>query len=156
MQDWFDKYGESHQNPVNKAVHWICVPIIFVSIIGILSGLHVPTGFLKNSAIEPFLHGGSLLVVFGLVFYLRISLPMAVGMFLVSVLSLLIVGWVNVNLPNNAAWVYYIAFFLAWVGQFVGHKVEGAKPSFLDDLKFLMIGPAWLMGFIYRKLGIRY
>lgn len=156
MQDWFDKYGESHQNPVNKAVHWICVPIIFISIIGILSGLRIPIGFLEHSAIEPYLHGGTVLVLFGLVFYMRISLPMAFGMLLVSIVSLYFVALVNVNTPNQGAWVYYIAFVLAWVGQFVGHKVEGAKPSFLDDLKFLMIGPAWLMGFIYRKLGIRY
>jgi uncharacterized membrane protein YGL010W len=49
-----------------------------------------------------------------------------------------------------------IAFVAAWVGQFYGHKIEGAKPSFLDDIKFLMIGPAWLMSFIYQKLGIKY
>ena len=49
-----------------------------------------------------------------------------------------------------------ILFCAAWVGQFIGHKIEGKKPSFLHDVVFLLIGPAWLMHFVYRKLGIRY
>jgi len=54
-------------------------------------------------------------------------------------------------------WVVCIAVFvLAWIGQFYGHKVEGKKPSFLKDIQFLLIGPAWLMHFIYKRLGIPY
>ena len=45
---------------------------------------------------------------------------------------------------------------LAWIGQFIGHKIEGEKPSFFDDLKFLLIGPAWLMSFILSKMGVKY
>ena len=47
-------------------------------------------------------------------------------------------------------------FVLAWIGQFIGHKIEGEKPSFFEDLQFLLIGPDWLLGAIYQKLGIRY
>jgi len=47
-------------------------------------------------------------------------------------------------------------FVIAWIGQFIGHKIEGKKPSFLEDLQFLLIGPAWLLHFIYKKLGIVY
>ena len=47
-------------------------------------------------------------------------------------------------------------FVLAWIGQFVGHMIEGRKPSFFEDVKFLLVGPAWLLGFIYRRAGIRY
>ncbi len=49
-----------------------------------------------------------------------------------------------------------VVFVVAWIGQFIGHKIEGKKPSFLQDLQFLLIGPVWLLGFIYRNLGIRY
>ena len=52
--------------------------------------------------------------------------------------------------------VCVVIFVLAWIVQFYGHKIEGAKPSFLEDLQFLMIGPAWLMSFIYKKLGVAY
>ena len=47
-------------------------------------------------------------------------------------------------------------FIVAWIGQFIGHKIEGKKPSFFQDLQFLLIGPAWLLSFIYDKLGIKY
>jgi uncharacterized membrane protein YGL010W len=52
--------------------------------------------------------------------------------------------------------IYIIVFIIAWIGQFIGHKIEGKKPSFFDDLKFLLIGPAWLLSFIYNKIGIKY
>lgn len=156
MQDWFDKYGESHQNPTNKAFHWICVPIIFVSIIGILSLLRFPLGPLEGGGFAPYLHGGTVLILVGIGFYLRLSLPMTIGMLAVSALSLYVVKVVNQSF-GESAWIYYVAaFVLAWVGQFIGHKIEGVKPSFFDDLKFLMVGPAWLLGFIYKKLGINY
>ncbi len=43
-----------------------------------------------------------------------------------------------------------VVFVLAWIGQFVGHRIEGRKPSFLEDVKFLLVGPAWLLSFVYR------
>jgi uncharacterized membrane protein YGL010W len=49
-----------------------------------------------------------------------------------------------------------VVFAVAWIGQFVGHGIEGRKPSFLEDVKFLLIGPAWLLGDLYRRLGIAY
>lgn len=155
MQEWFDRYGESHLNPVNKAFHWICVPVIFVSIIGLLSQVPMPWQA-PDTGVFPYLHWGTLLVLAGLVFYLRISISMSIGMFIVSALSLYIVKRLNLDYVDNALGIYFSAFVLAWIGQFIGHKIEGKKPSFFDDLKFLMIGPAWLLGFIYRKLGLRY
>ena len=52
--------------------------------------------------------------------------------------------------------VSLIIFIIAWIGQFIGHKIEGKKPSFFQDIQFLLIGPAWLIGFIYRRFNIRY
>ena len=58
---------------------------------------------------------------------------------------------------NLALWkVSLIIFVIAWIGQFIGHEIEGKKPSFLQDIQFLLIGPAWLLSFIYKKLGIKY
>lgn len=155
MQAWFDRYGESHLNPINKAFHWVCVPVIFVSIIGLLSRIPIlwPA---PSEEYAPYLHWGTILVLAGLVFYVRLSKSMALGMLLVSGWSLYVVKIVNLAFPEKATLIYLSAFVLAWIGQFIGHKIEGKKPSFFDDLKFLMIGPAWLLGFIYRKLGIPY
>lgn len=155
MQDWLDAYGESHLNKFNKAVHWVCVPIIFVSIVGLLSLIPVPNNFLPIQW-KSFTHLGTVLLLFGLLFYLRLSVSLALGMLLVAIASLFIVDFVNSNYSENALPIYLAAFTLAWVGQFIGHKVEGKKPSFFDDVKFLLIGPAWLLSFVYRKLSVRY
>lgn len=157
IQAWFEAYGESHQNPVNKSIHWICVPLIFFSIVGILS--LIPFEFVSNELpvpVQPYIHAGTLLVLFGVVFFMRLSLPIALGMLLVSAVILWLVQLSHAFF-GEAAWMFFVGIFVAsWIGQFIGHKIEGAKPSFFDDLKFLMIGPAWLLHFIYRKWGINY
>jgi len=77
-------------------------------------------------------------------------------MAIVCTIVLWLVYLVDTTIETPLWLVCLIVFVLAWVGQFYGHKVEGKKPSFLKDLQFLLIGPAWLLGFIYRKLGIPY
>jgi uncharacterized membrane protein YGL010W len=58
---------------------------------------------------------------------------------------------------STPLWILCAAIFVvAWIGQFIGHAIEGAKPSFFKDMQFLMIGPLWLMSFVYRRLGIPY
>ncbi len=157
MQQWFDAYGESHQNPTNKLLHWICVPLIFITLIGLLSLIQFP--FLSKwvpSFINGFMHMGTFLLLLGIVFFMRLSMSIAIGMALISVGVLLLVRVVVINFQGDA-WMFFLTVFIvSWIGQFIGHKIEGAKPSFFDDLKFLMIGPAWLLHFIYRKAGIPY
>ena len=156
MQQWFDEYGESHKNKINKAFHWVCVPAIFFTIVGLLSTIPLPfIGYEGNN--ESFFHVGTLLIGIGLLFYIRVSIPMAVGMFFFSIA----VVWLNRQLGFEFTMMNYalfnvLVFVVAWIGQFIGHKIEGKKPSFFKDLQFLMIGPAWLMGFIYKKLGLKY
>lgn len=157
LEQWFEEYGETHQTKFNKQVHFICVPSIFFSTIGLLSC--VPLSFMQPflpDLLAPLAHLGSVLIVGGLIFYLRLSLPIALGMFILSVLFLL-GNSVIANLNIAPLWAISLGIFAtAWVGQFIGHKHEGKKPSFLTDLAFLMIGPAWILGFIYRKIGIQY
>jgi uncharacterized membrane protein YGL010W len=90
------------------------------------------------------------------VYYLARSFSLALGMALFSIVCL----WLARMLAVHAAWPLWAIclglFVLAWVAQFWGHGVEGRKPSFLKDIQFLMIGPAWLMSKIYRRLGIPY
>tara|TARA_Y100000385_G_C12867127_1_gene539841 strand:+ start:238 stop:708 length:471 start_codon:yes stop_codon:yes gene_type:complete len=153
MQDWLDAYGVSHQNPINKWIHWVCVPTIFVSLIGLLSLIPFPNIIGETSH---FIHFGTLLLAVGLVFFIRLSSVMAITMALISIGSLFLVSQMNIYVESQAIWWYFGAFALAWVGQFIGHKIEGEKPSFFDDLKFLLIGPAWLAAFVLQKLQIRY
>ena len=152
IHDWFNTYGESHQNPTNKLIHWICVPTIYFCVVGLLYSVPVPT--------IPSFSGPHLLATLAIglvgIFYLRLSLPIMVGMMLWRLVCLWLIHVLDANLPYPVWAVCVLLFVLAWIGQFYGHKIEGKKPSFLEDLKFLMIGPAWLMGFLYRRAGISY
>ena len=157
MQQWLDAYGVSHKNPTNKLIHWLCVPAIFFSILGLLAS--IPTDFVTPyfpEAIRPYAHFGTMLVFFGIGFFLRLSLSITLGMLVLSAAFLM--GQAGLAQAAFAPlWlINLIIFVVAWIGQFIGHKIEGEKPSFFDDLKFLLIGPAWLLHFIYRKVGIPY
>lgn len=133
ITEWLDEYSDSHQNPTNKTLHWICVPTILFSIIGILAHF---------SALLT-----TLLLVLTLIFYARLDLVLAVAM----AALLLVMSWLIIFLPFGKG--FYIALFvLAWIGQFYGHKIEGKKPSFFKDLQFLLIGPLWCMDAYLDKI----
>jgi uncharacterized membrane protein YGL010W len=131
------EYGESHKNETNKSIHWICVPLIFFSIV-------------------VYANWATVVLVLVTIYYVTLSIPLSIGMMLFGVLCLAVTNLI-VRLNIAPLWAVCIGIFvLAWVGQFYGHKVEGKKPSFFKDVQFLLIGPAWLMHFVYKKLGIPY
>ena len=137
IDQWFDEYGESHMNPVNKMLHWICVPLITFSVLGILWAIHPWVSILA--------------VALSLGFYATLSWRITAVMLVLSLAVLLILSaMTHVFIPSVAI------FILAWIGQFIGHHLEGKKPSFFKDVQFLLIGPIWLLGFIFRAFGLRY
>ena len=157
IQQWFDEYGESHQNPTNKIIHWICIPLIFWSIIGLLAC--IPHDFLQVTSVSlalPYMHWGSVVIALGLLFYIRLSWQLFLGMALFSAVVLLSIKALMALGINVLLFTSIAVFVGAWTGQFIGHNIEGKKPSFFKDLQFLMIGPAWLMGFILKRTGIGY
>lgn len=151
------EYGESHQNPTNKLIHWICVPVIFWSIVGLFWS--IPNGLLTSAfpnVTSPFLNWATITLVVVLLYYFTLSFWLFAGMAVVVLGFLYLTLFID-QLGFAPVWqVSIAAFVLAWIGQFYGHNVEGKKPSFLKDVQFLLIGPAWLMHFIYKKLGIPY
>ena len=151
-QEWLDAYAVSHQNPTNKRLHWLCVPAIVVSLIGVLWSLPVPSAF---AAVSPWLNWGSTFLLAGLVYYSVLSIPLALGMLPVTLAIVVIVGWMA-SLSVSLLGLSLAIFVIAWIGQFIGHKIEGAKPSFFEDIQFLMIGPLWILAAVYRKFGLRY
>lgn len=150
------EYGESHQNQINKSIHWICVPLIFFSIVGLLAS--IPAGIMQSflGPGNPYVNWAAVALVLVIIYYVSLSIPLSIGMMIFGVLCLLLANLI-VQLNIGPLWmVSLIIFALAWVGQFYGHKVEGKKPSFFKDVQFLLIGPAWLMHFVYKRLGIPY
>ena len=152
LQNWLDEYSVSHQNPVNKRIHWICVPLIMLSALGMLWTVPRPAFFFS---VSPYLNWATLLIVVSLVYYLLLSVRLAAGMLLVSA-AMCVLLELLARLPWPLLWTSVVIFVAAWIGQFIGHKIEGRKPSFFKDLQFLLIGPLWLLADAYKKLGFAY
>ena len=151
MDPWFAAYGESHQHPLNTAIHWICVPAIYFSIVGLLMCIPAPATDLLPA--YPWAWASLVLV---LAFYLPRSIPLSIAMVLWTALCIFI-GDRFLHLAPWSLWSLCVTVFvLAWIGQFYGHKVEGKKPSFLKDVQFLLVGPAWLMAKLFRRWRLRY
>lgn len=150
IHQWLSEYGESHKNETNKTIHWICVPSIFFSLVGLAYSLKLPFVF---AGIQ--LNVAFFLMAAVIIYYAGLSGTLWIGMLIFGLLCLWLCHIIE-RLDILPLWLFcVIVFVIAWIGQFYGHKVEGKKPSFFQDLQFLMIGPAWLMSFIYKKLGIK-
>jgi len=147
-QQWFDDYAVSHQNETNQLIHYICVPAIFFSVIGLL--MSIPTTFLENllGLYNPLIENWAVVVgLFISIFYFRLGFWHFVEMLFLILLSIIGNYWLSSF--GNLAIISAAIFVVAWIGQFYGHKIEGKKPSFIKDLQFLLIGPLWVI----KKLG---
>ena len=133
------KYSESHLNHTNEIIHFVCVPAIVFSLLGLIWSL------------QPLAALG--VVLLSLAYYVRLSIPFAAGML---VMSLAMLGVLSVLPPPSILPLSIAIFVLAWIGQFIGHKIECKKPSFFDDVRFLLIGPLFVLSFLYRKLKLAY
>jgi uncharacterized membrane protein YGL010W len=142
LDEWFELYGVSHKNPTNVKIHKVCVPLIMMSLLGMLWSIPVPMDL-------PFyLNFSTLFILLCLVFYALLDIKVMLFMLLQSALMLVAVYYGS--LSGKLLSTSIVVFVLAWVGQFVGHKIEGAKPSFFEDLQFLLIGPVWIFPFFKK------
>ena len=152
VRQWLDEYGASHQHPTNELLHWICVPPIVLTVIGFLWALPVPAG-LRAASI--WFNWGTAAIALAVAYYTWLSPRLAIGATVALVALAAIVAWLD-----SLAWPLWLVcltiFVVAWTGQFVGHAIEGKRPSFFKDLQFLLIGPLWLLSFLYRRAGLRY
>ena len=131
-------YGESHQNPRNEVIHFVAIPLIMLSLLGLLYAAHPWVAYAFVAA--------------SMVYYARLSVVFLVAMALVSAIGLVLVQAMGERvLPLSAA-----IFVAAWIAQFIGHKIEGKKPSFFEDLQYLWVGPLFVLSKLFGKLGIRW
>ena len=151
IQQRLDEYGESHQNGTNELIHWICVPVIFFTVIGFFASIPSPVLPVAGGYLW-----AKLAMVGCLAFYWMRSIPLFVGMALWCLFCLGLAMRLDTHAGRPLWAICLVLFTVAWIGQFIGHHIEGKKPSFLKDLQFLLIGPAWLMSKLYAKLGIGY
>lgn len=151
-----EEYGQSHQNQTNKLIHWFCVPAIFFSVVGLI--FSIPPGILLEplSFLGYFSNWATLALFMILVYYISLSVPLSLGMLFFSAVCLALANYLHIAFPGKLWAISIVVFVIAWIIQFIGHKIEGKKPSFFKDLQFLLIGPAWLLHFIYKRIGIGY
>ncbi len=150
----FEHYGESHQNKINKTIHWIAVPAILFSFLGIIWSIPFPTQLLPTT-IAPYFNWATIAIALTLYYYYQLSVNLALAMMLIFFgMSFFIV---QIEQSGMVVWqVCTVVFIVAWIFQFIGHKIEGKKPSFLHDIQYLLIGPLWLMHFLFKKIGLTY
>jgi len=131
-------YADSHRDPTNEAIHCVAIPLIVLSLLGLLYAVHPWVGYAT--------------VLGSFIYYARLSAAFLVAMAASSALMLLLVRAMGGAVLSISA----VIFVLAWIAQFVGHKIEGKKPSFLEDLQYLLVGPLFVLSLLFRRLGIRW
>jgi uncharacterized membrane protein YGL010W len=151
--DWLDEYGDSHRNHLNKVLHWMCVPAIVWCVLGLLWSLPFPAGI---RATYPVANWAGIAVLGALFYYSFLSIRLALGALPLLFIFLWSIDRIDHWIVAPLWSVCVIVFMVAWIGQFIGHAIEGRRPSFFKDVQFLMIGPLWLLADMYRRWGIRY
>lgn len=150
IEKLFIEYSDSHQNPTNKFIHQIAVPAIYFSVIGLLWSIPVPDWLAQFN-----INFAHLAVLPALYYYFLLSGPIGAAMTLLTIGCFLILEQVAES--SIPVWQVSVAVFvIMWVFQFIGHAVEGKRPSFFTDLRFLLIGPAWVWGSWLKRLNINY
>ena len=153
IESLLEEYGESHQNLLNKIIHWVAVPTIVWTVVALLWSIPFPWDF--GVEVVP-VNWATIVLLLCQIYWFRLSLTLGAGLLIYNVFMIQLTVLVP-QITARPLWqVALTVFVVAWVLQFIGHAIEGKRPSFFKDLQFLLIGPAWLLAFIYRTLGIRY
>ena len=156
QEQFLSAYAESHRNALNQLIHYICVPAIALSTLALLWAIPVGRWLGLESPAAEWVNTVTIAMLPIGLFYLRLSYLSFLTMMLWLALSIALIvlaqdAWGTMWLVVSAA-ALWIA---AWALQFYGHQVEGAKPSFIEDLVFLLIGPLFVMDKVYRRMGWR-
>ena len=145
------EYSADHQNRLNRLMHSICVPLIFIAVVALLWSIPLPPAL---AAEAPWINLGTIVMAGIVIYYLRIAPRLGVGMLLATLVIVPLISYAaGLTIP---LWLTAVAVFtVGWIGQFIGHYFEGKRPSFFRDLRFLLIGPLWVLAKLYTALGIR-
>lgn len=131
-------YGQSHRHPTNELIHFVAIPLIMLSVVGLMFSLNPWIAYAFVAA--------------SMVYYARLSLVFFFSMLAGSALLLALV-----HAMGEQVFTLCLAIFVvAWIFQFIGHKLEGKKPSFLEDVQYLWVGPLFVLSKLFDKLGIRW
>ena len=149
LVQWLELYAVCHQHPANRRIHHVCVPTIQFSLLGLMWLVRLPVPDTWPYALSNL---ASLIVILAMSYYFILAWPIALGMLIMSLLMLVAIHFIF--LSGYLFEVSLLLFIVAWAGQFWGHHIEGKKPSFFEDIRFLLIGPLWVLSHLYQTLGL--
>jgi uncharacterized membrane protein YGL010W len=132
-------YGLNHQHPKNEAIHMVAIPMIMLAIVGLIYSLHPWAAYVFLAA--------------SLVYYARLGSTVVLASMAVWTVLLLLIIWA---LGAALFKVSLALFIVGWVTQFIGHKIEGKKPSFLEDIQYLWVGPIFVLTRPMLRLGLKW
>ncbi len=145
LEAYIAEYSEAHQNKQNILIHKICVPLILFSLLGIMKAFPVPESW------PLWLDWSVVFLISSFIYYGFFKNLRVIGALLLLITPMILV----LELLRPKFFILcLVIFILAWIGQFIGHKIEGKKPSFFKDLFFLFIGPIWTMNSFLAQIGI--
>ena len=148
---WFASYSGDHQNRTNQKIHIFAVPLILWTVVALLWCIPVFGTTMKNGI------WAGLAMFVAWMFYNRMSRTLGLGMLAIFISMAWLTRWLESWLGvMNLFYLALAVFVVAWIAQFIGHKIEGRKPSFLTDLTYLLIGPIWVLAKLFRQFGWRY
>lgn len=153
-----DEYDSFHQKPANRAINYICIPLIVFSMVGFVWSLPFPQLKFLGSYIT-YLNWGSFLVAFSVYYYMRLS-PL-LSYIVLLILFALIYGIIQLQVAEKAGGfvvpqVCVFIFVMSIIAQFIGYQIEGKRPTFAQEFKFMLTGPVWLLSLLLKKVGVKY
>ncbi len=147
---WLQHYEDTHQDLTYPMVYWAAVPMVVLGTVGILWNLPIPDQFFE---ISPLLNWGTAFLMATAVYYFIISVSLAIGMlpFLLGIAG--VQNWLT-NSDYSPLRVSIGLLVAGIIGLWMGHRNQGSLRPVLRDLQLMMIGPAWLLSVLYRRIGI--
>ena len=148
--NWLERYETNHRDLSWPWVFWAGVPMLILGAVGLLWNLPVPPEFYE---ISPLLNWGSAFLMVAAVYYFIISLSLAIGL-LPFVLGIAFMQMWLLQSDYSPTRVSASLLAAGAIGLWLGHRNERGFAPFFEDLQTVMIGPAWLLSVLYKRVGI--
>ena len=147
----FARYAHQHGSTTGRNIHGISGFAILWSMVALLWCIPVP-GTLARTGIW-----AALAMFFAWSYYYRLSRPLGLGMLAVFFVFGCLCRLFEMRLGLAALlWTAAAVFAIGGIAQFVGYRIEGRRPAFLGDLRYLLVGPLWVLARVYRRMGWKY
>ncbi|MEO8102898.1 MAG: Mpo1-like protein [Betaproteobacteria bacterium] len=146
LEQQITQYAAYHRDRRNIATHFVGVPIIVFSVV---------------LALVPWAIGGVNVALIALavasIYYLVLDRGLGSAMLLFLFVCYLIAIYINARTGQTplVMGLAILLFVVGWVIQFLGHRYEGMKPAFTDDIMGLVIGPLFIMTEVFFMLGLK-